>query len=77
MVHPDFYGDITGTGERRTEPVNEETRGPDSVECSPDSRYQHSSCAFDFMGIGPRLGFLCGCVCHDDPESDVAEEAAR
>lgn len=74
MTGIDFYGDLTGTGILRDEPVTDETRGPDSVECQPSSHYRHTDCLLDYRSftgrpsMDERFGFICGCVCHDDPE---------
>ena len=60
----------------RTVPVTDETRGPDSVECTPallrppwDPTEKHEACFFDYTRLGHYWGFLCGCRCHDvEPE---------
>lgn len=50
MTGIDFYGDITGTGVPRDEPVTDETRGMDSVECRPGSHYRHVDCLLNGDG---------------------------
>tara|TARA_R110002051_G_scaffold60546_9_gene110915 strand:- start:27066 stop:27323 length:258 start_codon:yes stop_codon:yes gene_type:complete len=63
-------------------PVDDDTRGPDSLECydlNGNFRLGHSDCFFDYSKLPLGLGFLCGCVCHDDtdePESDGDPEEA-
>lgn len=44
--------------------LDEDSRGPDSVECSPTSHYPHSTCLLDYSELHPE-GFVCGCQCHD------------
>lgn len=59
-----------GQGTPRPDPVTDDERGPDSVECA-DAKYgtgwwHHSHCFLDYSDIGPR-GVVCGCSCHDVP----------
>jgi len=56
----------------REVPVDEDARGPDSLECdgvTSDVNLMHRDCWFDYSKLPFGLGFLCGCVCHDDPEA--------
>lgn len=46
---------------KRTGVIDEDDRGPDSVECSFTSHYPHHLCILDYSEIG----FICGCGCHD------------
>lgn len=58
--------------EKRKHPIeNEDDRGPDSVECSPSSHYEHRTCLLNYTSLRP-WGFICGCQCHD-PEPSVQE----
>lgn len=75
MTGIDFYGDLTGTGRiLRMHPVEENTRGPDSVECRPWSG-THQACWYNYLTFGPVHGFLCGCVCHDREPTDSGKES--
>ena len=56
--------------EKRDKPIpDEDLRGPDSVECQPDSRHQHTECLLDYSDLG-HWGFICGCQCHDPEPTD-------
>ncbi len=56
--------------------LDEDLRGPDSAECSPFTHWTHDMCLLDYRSLGPNIGFVCGCQCHD-PEagSDSTEPA--
>jgi len=57
--------------EKRSDPVAEDERGPDSVECLPGATVaSHRSCLLDYSDLGLGVGFVCGCECHDAESGD-------